>query len=657
MKFKPSILIPALATLAAAPAFATDYQWNGNAVGNDGNWNTDAWWTGTAPADSGGTGANRVNVNGAATLIYSAAQGTTVYANTAGRGLVVGSGALGVGSMTITGGTFSTLGSLTSDFVGNASGTSTLTLSGGTYIGNSAGLTIGAAGTGILQLNSGTASLFTLVPGGPAAKLNFNGGTLQARVASTAFVPSGMISTVQLNGAKIDTNGFDVTVASALTHDSALGATADGGLTKSGTGILTVSGTNTFTGATAVNAGALLITNASALGTTAAGTSVALNAALALSGGINYSSAESVTLTGPGLTAASGVFASVQRGALQSVSGNNTFAGNITFTDSGNTRIGVQNGASLILSGNITESVANSSLIFRHSTTGVGNITLSGTGNSWTGNTDIYGGAGAVILGVDNAIPTTSHLRVGTTGVGTASTLDMNGKVQTVKGLSQVSAGSNGVITNNGNTNSTLTLANLSANQNYNGAIKDGTTNTVALTLDSAGKTQTLSGTNTYTGATTVSAGTLLVTGALGNSPVSVGANGSIGGSGTIDGTLTLDSGADLNLTGATLGLTSTGILTVAATKTITLSNFNFTDIIGWDYANAAEGTYTLINGGSSVTFGGSTPIDVGTAYDFGNGRKGYFQQGSLQAVIIPEPASALLGGIGLLALLRRRRG
>lgn len=38
-------------------------------------------------------------------------------------------------------------------------------------------------------------------------------------------------------------------------------------------------------------------------------------------------------------------------------------------------------------------------------------------------------------------------------------------------------------------------------------------------------------------------------------------------------------------------------------------------------------------------------------------GRSACFEDGSLKLVVIPEPSIALLGGLGVLALLRRRRG
>jgi autotransporter-associated beta strand protein len=163
----------------------------------------------------------------------------------------------------------------------------------------------------------------------------------------------------------------------------------------------------------------------------------------------------------------------------------------------------------------------------------------------------------------------------------------------------------------------------------------------------------TFAGSSTHSGTTQVSAGTLLVTGSLGSTAVTVQNNATLGGSGTLGGSLTFEAGSKLDLTGATLGLNSSDILSVAGA--ITLTDFGFANLLGWDWANAPAGTYTLISGGSTVTLAGSTPT-AATPFDLGNGRSAYFQSGSLQAVVIPEPASALLGAIGLILLLRRRR-
>jgi autotransporter-associated beta strand protein len=165
-----------------------------------------------------------------------------------------------------------------------------------------------------------------------------------------------------------------------------------------------------------------------------------------------------------------------------------------------------------------------------------------------------------------------------------------------------------------------------------------------------------LAATNTYTGTTTVSAGTLLVTGALGATAVTVQSGGTIGGNGTLGGALTFNAGAKLDLTGAALGLASADILSVSASQVITLTDFAFGNIIGWDWLNAGAGTYTLVNGGSGVTLAGSTPT-AANPFDFGNGKSGYFQQGSLQAVIIPEPGITILALLGTLMLLRRHKG
>ncbi len=164
--------------------------------------------------------------------------------------------------------------------------------------------------------------------------------------------------------------------------------------------------------------------------------------------------------------------------------------------------------------------------------------------------------------------------------------------------------------------------------------------------------TMVLSAINTYTGATTVSAGTLLVTGALGNTAVTVENGATIGGPGSLGGSLTFNPGALLDLNGASIGLTSTDILSV--TGSITLNDFSFSSLVGWDASTADLGTYTIIEGGGTVTLSGTTPT-ISNPHDFGNGKQAYFHDGSLQVVVIPEPTTPLLAMLGLAALMRRR--
>ena len=124
-----------------------------------------------------------------------------------------------------------------------------------------------ATAKGTINLNGGLLKPLGLQGGAGTSVFNFNGGTLQARANSAAFLQGLTVANVRGGGAVIDTNGFDVTVAQSLFHSTIAGDPGvDGGLTKLGAGTLTLTGANTYTGATTIKAGTLSVANDSLLG-------------------------------------------------------------------------------------------------------------------------------------------------------------------------------------------------------------------------------------------------------------------------------------------------------------------------------------------------------------------------------------------------------
>lgn len=105
------------------------------------------------------------------------------------------------------------------------------------------------AATGFFKNSLGANQLTTV---------NFNGGTLRAAGGGPTFFPSfaGLTANVQSGGAKIDTNGFDITISQSLIHDAT--TPMDGGLTKSGIGTLTLAGDSQYNGSTRVTEGSLV---------------------------------------------------------------------------------------------------------------------------------------------------------------------------------------------------------------------------------------------------------------------------------------------------------------------------------------------------------------------------------------------------------------
>ncbi len=154
----------------------------------------------------------------------------------------------------------------------------------------------------LFSLNGGTLTVGGVGPnpnsfGGGTSTFNFNGGTLQANKASTTFVTGLTNAYVQAGGAKIDSNGFGITISQALLHDPGLaGVVLDGGLTKLGTGTLVLSGANTYNGGTLIAGGMLEAALNGALGT--GNVMLGANAfALTLDAGVTNAIADTASLS------------------------------------------------------------------------------------------------------------------------------------------------------------------------------------------------------------------------------------------------------------------------------------------------------------------------------------------------------------------------
>ena len=134
----------------------------------------------------------------------------------------------------------------------------------GTYAGNMSGAgTLTKLGVGDLLLSGsnsfsggttlggGTLALGSANALGSAGTITFNGGSLQSSASNTADY-SARFSNAANQAYRIDTNGQTVTLASNL-------SSSGGTFTKLGAGTAILGGSNSYTGATTVSGGALVI--------------------------------------------------------------------------------------------------------------------------------------------------------------------------------------------------------------------------------------------------------------------------------------------------------------------------------------------------------------------------------------------------------------
>jgi len=268
----------------------------------------------------------------------------------------------------------------------------------------------------------------------------------------------------------------------------------------------------------------------------------------------------------------------------------------------------------------LTGGISGSGVTFRN-----GTITVGGTSNDYTGNTQIYtdGSYNSTLqLAADNALPYGSgkgNLTFATSSSGTAE-LDLNGHNLTVNGLSY--SGTVGVIDNVSAAGKTPTLtvgANDATGNTFSGIIQN-TTGSISLVKTGTG-TQTLSGNNSYTGVTTISAGTLALgsAGALGGGGNITFGGGTLqfSGSNTGDysakivnstGAISLDTNGQSVLFASPLNNSNNGGLTKLGAGTLTLSASNtYAGVTTISAGTLALGSANALAGGGNITFGGGT--------------------------------------------------
>lgn len=483
---------------------------------------------------------------------------------------------------------------------------------------------------------------------------------------------------IRLAGTSAPNNALVTDAGVSATLSSVLAGSA--GMTKDGAGTLVLSGANTFAGNAVISAGVLQISADDALGAAANdlvnnGTlrttaNLALGAGRDVSGNGAYDIAAATTLTLGGNVSASGV-ALANTGTL-SLQGATRSLGVLSFSAAGTLdAAGAVNATGLTAAG-VTSGTArvNPDIVFTSGdkTVGVGSggtLELVGSlSNGGVASRILKVGAGTLVLsganlmgglrvGAAGATPTDGGTVVlGNSSVGTqAQAIQLNyGTLSAATNLVMASG-----VTLGGRSNGLSRLA--GGDMTFQGVSSffrgTGTSGELRLDVDNrttfAGGLGTTTGGGSATGVTIGGTGELVIggdalafvdnltltnrvkltlDGQLGSGVV-VGFGATIGGTGLAQGSLHIASGGYYQFSpGKTLTVNG---------ASVSFGGFGVSDLLGLS-SSTPLGSYTLINGVTSISFANVFNVDRANYYDLGGGKHAYFvNDGNLTLRVVAE--------------------
>ncbi len=490
-------------------------------------------------------------------------------------------------------------------------GSGTLTLTGAnTYTG---GTTI-----------TGGLINFTTLGNFGTGNVTLDGGGVQWAAGNTIDI-STRLSAIDSNGGTFDTNGNNVTLATAIS--------GTGGITKVGNGTLTLSGINTYGGATAINGGTLALSGNGSIASSSGVNLAAAGATFDIAGSTGNQTIQDlsggagsiVTLGANSLTVGSmwnmttfdGVIGGTgglikQRYGTLILTGANTYTGGTTITGgtlkiSADNNLGEASGA-LTIGGTSRLMTTASFTISRLATLNGGlgafdvatgtTLTYSGAIGG-TGNLGKYGGGTMVLTNVSTYSGQT---------LVEAGTLALSGAGSIAASSSLIMGGFGGIF----DISQTTGGASISLLQSL-GVIEAGVIKLGAKTL-----TVTTGG---YFYGTIQDGG--LGGGAGGGLSLASGASLSLYGTNTYAGATTIDANATLELSGSGSLASSSGVHLAAAGATFNIAGSSGNQTIQ-DLAGVAGSLVTL--GANSLTAGTSNSTTFGGVI---NGDGGFTKQGS----------------------------